>query len=208
MHDLLDGVLMEGSPTLSEAASKALLDAYGIPVARPYVAASAREAAAVAERIGFPVVLKVLAAGITHKTDVGGVITDGRRFRSLFKHASHDAATRYCFIDYDREMAIVAEAEIDGRRRLLGIGRLASDPDHTEAEFAILIADPWQGHGLSRVLIERCLEIARGWDVDKVWAETDRDNGRMLAVLRAYDFALEPVPHDAAIRGTLELSVK
>ena len=55
-------------------------------------------------------------------------------------------ATRYCFIDYDRELAIVAELEAqDGTRKLLGVGRLVADPDRQSAEYAVLVADPWQG---------------------------------------------------------------
>ena len=63
---------------LSENASKSLLEAYGIPTARPQAAATAQEAAALARQIGFPVVLKVLSPDITHKSDVGGVVLDLR----------------------------------------------------------------------------------------------------------------------------------
>lgn len=59
---------------LSEHDSKELLAAYGIPVTREAVAASADEAAAAAGRIGYPVVLKVSAADLAHKSDVGGVL--------------------------------------------------------------------------------------------------------------------------------------
>ena len=128
------------------------------------------------------------------------------RFRSMLKHSSHQAATRYCFIDYDRELAIVAEAMDGERKRMIGVGRLVADPDHTEAEHALFIADPWQGHGLAGLLTDRCVEIARGWGVDRVVAETDRDNGRMLAVMRHRDFALKPVPREGTMRGTLALS--
>jgi acetyltransferase len=50
-----------------------LLDAYGIPVARTELAGTAADAARAAERLGFPVALKVVSPGIAHKTDVGGV---------------------------------------------------------------------------------------------------------------------------------------
>ena len=50
------------------------------------------------------------------------------RFRHFFQWQSHQAAVRYCFIDYDREIAMVAELERDGRRELLGVGRLVADP--------------------------------------------------------------------------------
>ena len=58
---------------LSETASKTLLDAYEIPVTKPLPAASADDAAEVADGLGYPVVLKVRSPDVTHKTDVGGV---------------------------------------------------------------------------------------------------------------------------------------
>ena len=73
------------------------------------------------------------------------------RFRGLVKH-THELATRFCYIDYDRELAIVAEIEEEGKRKLAGVGRLVADPDHTDAEYAVLVADPWQGKGLSDAL--------------------------------------------------------
>ncbi len=64
--------------TLSEAQSKGLLARCGIPVAAAAMAATAERAVAAAREIGYPVVLKVHSAQITHKTDVGGVKTDLR----------------------------------------------------------------------------------------------------------------------------------
>ena len=50
-----------------------LLRCYGIPVARGEVAGNAEEAVAMAEKIGFPVVVKVDAESVVHKTEAGGV---------------------------------------------------------------------------------------------------------------------------------------
>jgi len=71
--DLMGAVLADGSGVLSEMASKALLDAYEIPVTKPLPALSSDAAAAVAAEIGYPVALKVRSPDVTHKTDVGGV---------------------------------------------------------------------------------------------------------------------------------------
>jgi acetyltransferase len=110
------------------------------------------------------------------------------RFRALLKASTHELATRFCFIDYDREIAIVAELEQDGRRRLAGIGGLIADPDHRRAEFAILIADAWQQVGLSDPLTDYCLAIAHGWGVEEVFAETTPGNPRMLALMKRHGF--------------------
>ncbi len=112
------------------------------------------------------------------------------RFRSLVKH-THEMATRYCFTDYDRELAIVAELQAqDGAPKLVGVGRLVADPDHRNAEYAVLVADPWQGRGLSDLLTDYCLEIARSWGIGTVYAETSPDNSRMIAVLKTHGFTV------------------
>jgi len=63
------------------------------------------------------------------------------RFRYFFNWDSHTAAVRYCFIDYDREIAIVAETMVDGVKKLVGVGRLVADPDHSSVEYAVLVTD-------------------------------------------------------------------
>ncbi|MBS3904946.1 MAG: acetate--CoA ligase family protein [Simkania sp.] len=62
-----------GAKILSESTSKEILHSAGIPVVRNLLATSAKEAAAVAQNIGYPVVLKLHSSTVTHKTDVGGV---------------------------------------------------------------------------------------------------------------------------------------
>jgi acyl-CoA synthetase (NDP forming) len=59
--------------TLPEVDARRLLAAYGIPGPREAVATSGDEAVEAARDIGYPVVLKILSAGIAHKTDIGGV---------------------------------------------------------------------------------------------------------------------------------------
>jgi acetyltransferase len=121
------------------------------------------------------------------------------RFRYSFKLAGHDMASRFCFIDYDREMAIVAELEGPGERKLAGIGRLVADPDHEVAEYALLVADEWQGRGLGSLITEYCLEIAADWGVSRVTATTEHSNTRMLAVFRHFGFELRDDPEEGVV---------
>ncbi|MEQ8789573.1 MAG: bifunctional acetate--CoA ligase family protein/GNAT family N-acetyltransferase [Pirellulaceae bacterium] len=113
------------------------------------------------------------------------------RFRYLFKQTTHEMATRFCFIDYDREIAIVAECEVEGRRRLIGVGRLVADADHLDAEYAVLVVDAYHGLGLGSLLTDYCLEICRGWGIHKVIAETSPDNRRMLQLFQHRGFELD-----------------
>lgn len=114
------------------------------------------------------------------------------RFRHLFKESTHEMAMRFCFIDYDREMALVAEREEGGEKRIVAVGRLVSDADRETAEYAVLVADAWQGRGLGGQLTDGCLEIARRWGMRRVIAETSPNNTRMLATFRHRGFECRP----------------
>lgn len=104
------------------------------------------------------------------------------RFRFFYNWATHEAAVRHCYIDYDRELAIVAEAEEDGKRRILGVGRLVADPGKECAEFAVLVGDRWQNRGLGGALTDYCERIAATWGVRRVVAQTTSSNNRMVQV--------------------------
>jgi acetyltransferase len=119
-----------------------------------------------------------------------GCSDESRRFRFGygFRQTTHEMAARYCYIDYDREIAIVAEVREESDRRLIGVGRLVSDADHETAEYAILVGDAWQGRGLGGVLTDYCLEVAQSWGVRRVIAQTSKDNVRMLQIFRDRQF--------------------
>jgi len=112
------------------------------------------------------------------------------RFQSTIGRTTHQFATRYCHIDYDREMAIVAIARIDGREKMRGVGRLVIGPSSDDAEYAILVADPWQGKGLGTAITDYCMQIAGKWGVKRIYAATTSRNRRMLAVFKDHGFEL------------------
>ncbi len=112
------------------------------------------------------------------------------RFSSLVSKSTHEMATRYCFVDYDREIAIVAELEENGQRRLAGVGRLVADANHDVAEFALLVGDRWQGRGLGSMLSDYCLEVAKRWGVKRIVAEAAKDNSRMLSIFTNRGFTV------------------
>ena len=113
------------------------------------------------------------------------------RFRYMFKSTTHEMATRFCFIDYDREISIVAEIEEDGERKLIGVGHLVADVDHREAEYAILVGDPWQGIGLGTVLTNYCLGLCQNWKIQSVVAEMAPQNSRMIRMLQHRGFEID-----------------
>jgi succinyl-CoA synthetase beta subunit len=74
--NVLTEALAAGLPALDEYRAKQFLSAMGIPVSRETLALDPAAAAAAAETIGFPVVLKVVGPTLYHKTEVGGVVLD------------------------------------------------------------------------------------------------------------------------------------
>jgi acetyltransferase len=116
------------------------------------------------------------------------------RFRYFFQWASHEVATHYCYIDYDREIAIVAEITDGEKRKFLGVGRLIADPDHETVEYAILISDAWQNRDLGGTLTDYCFEIAKKWGLKTIVAQTTSDNSRMISVFqkRGFEVVVDP----------------
>jgi acetyltransferase len=129
------------------------------------------------------------------------------RFRYFFQWSEHSIATRYCFIDYDREIAIVAESEGEEGRRLVGVGRLVADPDHETVEYAVLVSDAWQNRGLGSLLTDTCLEIAQHWGLRRIVAETTTDNDRMITVFRKRGFAVEIDPDGRLVTVSRALAI-
>jgi acetyltransferase len=127
------------------------------------------------------------------------------RFRYFFHWESHEVATRYCYIDYDREIAIVAEIVVEGQKKLIGVGRLIADPDHETVEYAILIIDAWQQKDLGNIITDFCLEIAGKWNLKKFVAQTTTDNKRMISVFQKRGFKIDINSADSTVEVTKQL---
>jgi acetyltransferase len=86
--DVIAKVRAEGRSLLTEFESKQVLSAYGIPITETRIATTEDDAAAAADAIGYPVVVKLHSETITHKTDVGGVqlnLKDAEAVRAAFR---------------------------------------------------------------------------------------------------------------------------
>ena len=69
--------------------------------------------------------------------------------------------SRFTQIDYDREIALVALCEPELNEKMLGVARVITDIyNRKQAEFSIIVGDPWQGKGIGAELLKRCLSIA------------------------------------------------
>lgn len=97
---------------------------------------------------------------------------------------------RFTQIDYDREIALVAFEENTEEERMRGAARVISDPDGKQAEFSIMVADPWQGRGVGARLLENCLRIAKERGIETVWGIVLRENTQMLALGKKLGFKI------------------
>ncbi len=79
----------------------------------------------------------------------------------------------------------------EGKRKLIGVGRLIADPDHESAEYAILITDDWQRKELGIMLTQYCLDLAKNWGLKLFYAQTTKDNQAMIGVFRKMKFKIK-----------------
>ncbi|MEM3725922.1 MAG: GNAT family N-acetyltransferase [Candidatus Bathyarchaeia archaeon] len=126
------------------------------------------------------------------------------RFFQIIKDTPHEVRVRYCNIDYDREMAIVAELTENGRRRIVGVVRVSLEPDRKTGEIAFIVADPWQGLGLGTKMVDYAIEVCRDMGVETLYAIMLPDNKRAINLTKKMGFTLKTM-EDGTIKGILNL---
>ncbi len=114
------------------------------------------------------------------------------RFGTPFRRLPPDLARRLAGIDLSRDMAFVAEAE----GQILGVARMARDPDETSAEIAVMVRSDAQEHGLGRLLMDRLAEHARTHGVRSLWGLVRSDNALVLALAQEAGFTQVSVDLD------------
>lgn len=128
------------------------------------------------------------------------------RFMNTLRELSPAQLSRLTQIDYDREMAFIALIEEDGREVEIGVARYAMNPDGESCEFAIVVADAWQGKGLARKLMSLLIECARERGLKYMNGDFLAENRRMIDFVSRLGFQLSPHPEDPGIRrGVLPL---
>jgi len=98
------------------------------------------------------------------------------RFFETIKDTPHKVRTRYCDIDYNKEMAIVGELAEEGRRKILGVVRLSIEPDKKTGEIAFMVADPYQSLGLGAKFVDYMIESGRDLGLQSIYGVMLPDN--------------------------------
>ena len=116
------------------------------------------------------------------------------------RRPSADEIKRFTDIDYAREMALIATTAVEGRERQVGVARYVKDEGVPgDAEFAIVLADDWQGRGLGRKLLTSLIAAAKSHGVRRLVGTSLSSNSGMLALARRMGFRLAPDPASATI---------
>jgi acetyltransferase len=122
------------------------------------------------------------------------------RFLNMQRELSPVMLAKFTQIDYDREMALIATVLEEGQEKQVGVVRYAINPDGKSCEFAMVVADAWQKHGIGHKLLGRLIEVARDKGLVTMEGEVLAKNTNMLQLIESMGFENHAHPEDSALR--------
>jgi len=199
------------NPLLADAGGVLALDArVGLSAANPaalailpYPAGLASRTTLAGEALSLRPVRPQDAPGLVAMIDRSEPRDVRFRFGGAMRHLSPELAAHLSQIDYDRQMAFVAE-KADGA--IVGVARLVADPEGETAEFALMVETDRQDRGLGGLLMTTLLDYAQVRGLHQVWGQVARANDRMLQLCEAFGFAGAADADPATVRVTKALS--
>lgn len=123
--------------------------------------------------------------------------TRRRRFLAAIRELTPRALERFTHPEYPQEQALIATIKEAGVEKEIGVARYAGEPGGVHAEFAIVIADEWQGKGLGRRMMQDLLEAATTAGMRHLEGLVLRDNRQMLQMVQDLGFRVENDPEDS-----------
>jgi acetyltransferase len=120
---------------------------------------------------------------------------------------THERLARVTHNDYDREIALVAEGEENGKKAILGVARLSKlRGTDDEARFTMLISDRTQGKGLGEELLTRLIQVGRDEKIKRIIALMSPENEIMKNLCRSLGFSsFEVDPENGMLKAQIEL---
>lgn len=134
-----------------------------------------------------------------------------RYFHSLKlgERIAHERLSRVCFIDYDREMALVATVDDPAWRqpKIIGVGRLSKLHGGNRGEFAVIISDEWRNKGVGSLLLGQLLQVGRDERLTSLTAQILPYNIDMQRLCRKFGFTFrqDPSTMDEPLRADIQL---
>jgi acetyltransferase len=110
---------------------------------------------------------------------------------SIDRRTAHERLSRVCFVDYDREIALVAERnDADSMRQIIAVARLVRLTDPRRAEMALVVSDAFQRQGIGGRLLQRLIDVARTERIGRMVAYLHADNRGMKRLCERFGFSL------------------
>jgi acetyltransferase len=116
---------------------------------------------------------------------------------NLSQRVAHERLTRICFIDYDREMALVAERNGE----ILAVARLTRVLGSNDAEVAVLVSDQFHGRGLGKELLARLVIVGGDEKLAALKADILPDNRDVMRICEKLGFTLRHSVEDEVVKA-------
>jgi acetyltransferase len=129
---------------------------------------------------------------------VQGLSSNSRylRFFSTVKDLSPQLLDRFTQVDFPDEMAFIATVHTAGAEEEIGVARYAPGNAEIVAEFAVVVADEWQGRGIGRELMRHLFVVAEDAGFERIEGAVLKANSHMLSFCRDLGFAVRGYPDD------------
>jgi acetyltransferase len=127
---------------------------------------------------------------------------------NLSQRIGHERLSKLSFIDYDREVALIAVRMNvkTGQPEIMGVTRIRREQFTSDrAEFTILVSDRFQHQGLGKELMRRILDVARAEKVRMLWGQFLQENEEMIALAGRFGFVIRPTEREGIVRAELSL---
>ena len=122
------------------------------------------------------------------------------RFMNSISELSLEMLVRFTQIDYHNEMALIAVCSNEDGEEEIGVVRYMTNQDKTTCEFALVVADHWQGKGIARLLMRNLIEVARDRGLEIMEGQVLSNNFRMLDLMTRLNFKISNDPTEAGIK--------
>jgi acetyltransferase len=121
------------------------------------------------------------------------------RFFSAINELSPRLLDQFTQVDFPHEMALIATIQTNMAEQEIGVARFAQGSSQGTAEFAVVVADSWQGRGLGRELLRHLFRVAEEVGLTQIEGIVLRTNKKMLRLCRELGFTVRQYPDDAEL---------
>ncbi len=126
---------------------------------------------------------------------------------NLSQRTGHERLSRLSFIDYAREIALLAlrQNPETNQPEIMGISRLSKRQGTNQAEYALIVSDQFQHQGLGKELLKRIIGIARDEQISTIYGSVLTENHEMISLIEKLGFRMRPTEREGVLRAAIDL---